>query len=257
MLSSMSEERRDTTQEEARRVLSPVRVAVLLLLGAFFLVIGGSRADAAEAAPAPEAGPGLLAGTLSAVGAGPELTAVGGTVDGLVDPVVDPVLAATEPVLAPVVAPVQPVLEPAVAPLRPVVERVAPPVPALPLPALPTVVPAPPEQPLTAPQAGAERTAEASSDSLPATDRTGLVPATGGDAAAGSITSGGPEAPVHPTPATRPVSTTNADGGTAPQVPHAVLFTALLAVVLLVGGVVPRTSAPPLAPSFLPPVFPG
>jgi hypothetical protein len=253
MFSSMSEERRDTTQEEARRVLSPVRVAVLLLLGAFFLVIGGSRADAAEAAPAPEAGPGLLAGTLSAVGAGPELTAVGGTVDG----VVDPVLTATEPVLAPVVAPVQPVLQPAVAPLRPVVERVVPPVPALPLPALPTVVPAPSEQPVTALQAGAERTAEASSDSLPATDRTGLVPATGDDAAAGTMTSDGPEAPVHPTPATRPVSTTNADGGTAPQVPHAVLFTALLAVVLLVGGVAPRTSAPPLAPTFLPPVFPG
>jgi hypothetical protein len=250
----MSEERREPMQEEARRVLSPVRMAVLLLLGAFLLVIGGSRADAAEAAPAPEPSPGLLAGTLSAVGAGPELTAVGGTVDGLVAPVV----TAAEPVVAPVVAPVRPVLEPAVTPLRPVVQRVVPPVPALPLPALPVVVPVLSEQPATAAlQGGAERTIESPAGTDAAAERTEVTPVATTAAAAETVASDTPEAPASPAPATRPVSTSTTDGGTTIPVAHAVLFTALAAVVLLVGGVVPRTSAPPLAPSFLPPVFPG
>jgi hypothetical protein len=249
MTCAMSEERRDQAQEEARRVLSPVRVAVLLLLGAFFLVIGGSRADAAVAAPAPGPGPGLLAGTLSAVGAGPELTAVGGTVDGLVDPV----LTAAEPVVAPVVAPVAPVVEPAATPLRPVVEQVLPA-----LPALPVALPAPSEQPATAvPQDAAERTIEAPSGTTETAERSEVAPATRTATGAETVGSEAPQAPAHPAPATRTASTSTADGGTGNQVHAAVLLTALLAVALLVGGIVPRTSAPPLAPSFLPPVFPG
>jgi hypothetical protein len=144
-----------------------------------------------------------------------------------------------------------------VTPLRPVVKRVVPPLPALPLPALPVVAPAPSEQPATALQGGAERTAEASAVAVPAAERTELTSVTRTAAAAEAVASDAPEAPVHEAPATRPVSTSTTDGGTGTPVPHAVLFTALLAVVLLVGGVVPRTSAPPLAPTFLPPVFPG
>ena len=254
MLRSMSEERRDQAQEEARRVLSPVRVAVLLLLGALFLVIGGSRADAAEAAPASEVGPGLLAGTLSAVDAGPQLTAVGGTIDGLVDPV----LTAAEPVVAPVVAPVRPVLEPAVTPLQPVVQRALPTLPALPLPALPVVVPAPSEQPATAAlQAGAERAIGSPAGTDAAAERTELTSVTRTAGADRAVATDASEAPVRQAPATRPVSTSTTDGGTGSPVSHAVLFTALPAVILLVGGIVPRTSAPPLAPTFLPPVFPG
>src|SRR5215212_5304482 len=125
MHSSMSEERRVQEQEGARRVLPPVRLAVLLLLGALFLVLGGSRADAAGAGPPPATGPSLVAGTLEAVDAGPALTAVGTTVDG----VVDPVLTATEPVVEPVVPPVvEPVVQPVAAPLAPVVEQVVAPV---------------------------------------------------------------------------------------------------------------------------------
>lgn len=259
MHGAMSEERRDPTQEEARRVLSPVRVAVLLLLGAFFLVIGGSRADAAEAAPAPEPSPGLLAGTLSAVGAGAELTAAGGTVDGLVDPVVDPVLAAAGPVVAPVVAPVRPVLEPAVAPLRPVVEQVVAPLPALPQPTLPVALRAPSEQAATPVlPSGVERTSDGGpAATTEAAERTEITLAAPAATAAEAVGSEAPEAPVHTAPATRPASTSTTDGGSGNQVPAAVLFTALLGVVLLVGGVVPRTSAPPLAPPDLPPVFPG
>jgi len=250
MLRAMSEERREQAQEEARRVLSPVRVAVLLLLGALFLVVGGSRADAAEAAPASGAGPGLLAGTLSAVDAGPELTAVGGTVDGLVAPV----LAAAEPVVAPVVSPVQPVLEPAVAPLQPVVRRVVPPLPALPLPALAVVTEAS-ATPVS--HAASGPAVEAPADTAPAAERTEVAPVTRTVSAAQAVASDGPQAPAHQAPATRPASTSTTGGGTGAPVPYAVLLTAFLAVVLLVGGVVPRTSAPPLAPSFLPPVFPG
>jgi hypothetical protein len=250
----MSEERRDQAQEEARRVLSPVRVAVLLLLGALFLVIGGSRADAAEAAPASEAGPGLLAGTLSAVDAGPELTAVGGTIDGLVDPVLTAAEPVVAPVVAPVASPVRPVLEPAVAPLQPVVERVVPPLPVLPLPALSVVTEA---STTPVPHAGTGHALEAATDTSPAAERTEVTPVTRTVSAAEAVASDGTEAPAHQAPATRPVSTSTTDGGTGAPAPHAVLLTAFLAVILLVGGVVPRTSAPPLAPTFLPPVFPG
>ena len=122
MMWAMSEERREQAQEGARSVLSPVRVAVLLLLGALFLVVGGSRADAAEAEPVAQEAPKLVSTTLGALDAGPALPGLGATVDG----VVDPVLTATEPVLEPVV---EPVVEPVAAPLQPVVERVVPPLP--------------------------------------------------------------------------------------------------------------------------------
>jgi hypothetical protein len=49
----------------------------------------------------------------------------------------------------------------------------------------------------------------------------------------------------------------SSDGGAGAPVPYAVLLTAFAAVLLFAGGVAPRRVAPPLAPTFLPPVFPG
>ena len=54
-----------------------------------------------------------------------------------------------------------------------------------------------------------------------------------------------------------PRAASTADGGTSAPVPYAVLLTAFAAVLLFAGGVAPRRVAAPLAPTFLPPVFPG
>ncbi len=250
MLPPMSEERPTQEPESARRALPLARLAVLVLLGALFLVLGGSRADAAEAEPAPADGPGLLGGTLAAVDAGPELTRVGSTLDA----VVDPVLTGAQPVVEPVVGPV---VEPVVTPLRPVVERVAAPVAPLPVAEL--------VAPLAAPASGSERPATKAHSAAAerGVDRpTGPGTATvdQSDAASGAtsqaVTETSSEAPGHGTPVSR--STASAiDGSTGTPVPYAVLLTAFAAVLLLAGGVAPRRVAPPLAPSFLPPVFPG
>ena len=250
MLPSMSEERDDQVQEAARRVLSPVRLAVLLLLGALFLVLGGSRADAAEAGPASDEGPGLLAGTLSALDAGPELTRVGATVDAVVAPVTD----AAEPVVAPVV---RPVVEPVVTPLRPVVERVA--APLAPLPVVDLVAP------VAAPVAGSDRpvapvshTAAETPTDAPTTAEatTAAVSETSAEATPQALADAGSEAPEPGAPVSRSTASAT-DGSTGTPVPYAVLLTAFAAVLVLAGGVAPRRVAPPLAPSFLPPVFPG
>jgi hypothetical protein len=251
---AMSEERRDQAQEEARRVLSPVRLAVLLLLGALFLVVGGSRADAAEAEPAPDQGPHLVAGTLAALDADEGLTAVGATVDGLVDPV----LTATEPVVEPVLEPVVgPVVEPVVAPLRPVVEQVVPPLAGLPV----TELVAPAVAPVAGSVAGSDRVespvrrapAEGDAAATAAVDRS--APASATTPVADGHTD--PAAPVHGTPESRSTASSSSDGGAGAPVPYAVLLTAFAAVLLFAGGVAPRRVAPPLAPTFLPPVFPG
>jgi cobalamin biosynthesis Mg chelatase CobN len=63
-------------------------------------------------------------------------------------------------------------------------------------------------------------------------------------------------APVHGSPVSRSTASSS-DGGAGAPVPYAVLLTALAAVLLFAGGVAPRRVAPPLAPTFLPPVFPG
>ena len=250
MSSSMSEERDDQVQEAARRVLPPVRLAVLLLLGALFLVVGGSRADAAEAEPASDERSGLLAGTLAAVDAGPELTRVGATVDAVVAPVTE----ATEPVVAPVV---RPVVEPVVAPLRPVVERVAAPLAPLPVAELVAPVAAPaigsdgPVAPLsdttveTAVEASVARQAVAAD-----------VSETSAQATPQALADAASEAPEPGGPVSRSTASAT-DGGTTTPVPYAVLLTAVAAALVLAGGVAPRRVAPPLAPSFLPPVFPG
>lgn len=246
MRGAMSEERREQAQEEAPSVLSPVRVAVLLLLGALFLVIGGSRADAAETPPVPEEGPQLVSTALGVLDGGPVLAGAGATVDG----VVDPVLTATEPVLEPVV---EPVVAPVVAPLQPVVDRVVRPLPGLPVPELLAPVAAPAATPervappvRTAPADHAEPAAEA----VTATATTSPAPAP----VAAAHTE--PAAPVHGTPVSRS-ATSNTDGGTGTPVPYAVLLTAFAAVLLFAGGVAPRRVVAPPAPTFLPPVFPG
>jgi hypothetical protein len=249
MRGAMSEERRDQAEEEARRVLSPVRLAVLLLLGALFLVVGGSRADAAEGEPAPDQAPHLVAGTLQALDADEGLTAVGATVDGLVDPV----LTATEPVIEPVVEPVvRPVVEPVVAPLRPVVERVAPPLAGLPViaPATPAPAPVTGSDGVDAPVRRA--TAERSLEVAVAVDR----PVAPSASAAVADADTDPAGPPQGTPVSRSTASSS-DGGAGAPVPYAVLLTAFAAVLLFTGGVAPRRVAPPLAPTFLPPVFPG
>ena len=250
MLRPMSEERRVQEQEEARRVLSPVRLAVLLLLGALFLVLGGSRADAAEAGTPPAKDPSLLAGTLDAVDAGPALTAVGKTVDG----VVDPVLTATGPVVEPVVEPVvRPVVEPVVTPLRPVVERVVAPVGALPV----TELVAPVATGSDRPAPPAHGTVEARTEAAPGSVAAAVdTPHVASSAAQVAVPRTVREAPTSGMPVSRPASTTT-DNGTGTPVPYAVLLTAFVAVLLLAGGVAPGRVAPPLAPTFLPPVFPG
>jgi hypothetical protein len=251
MRGAMSEERRDQAQEEARRVLSPVRLAVLLLLGAFFLVVGGSQADAAEPEPAPDRGPHLVAGALRGLDADEGSIAVGATVDG----VVDPVIAATEPVIEPVVEPVvRPVVEPVVAPLRPVVEQVAPP-----LAGLPAVAPA---TPAPAPGSGSDRVDAPVRRA--ATERSLEVGVTAAVDRPAAPSAPAPVADVDTDPAARaqgtpafPSTASSSDGGTGAPVPYAVLLTAFAAVLLFTGGVAPRRVAPPLAPTFLPPVFPG
>jgi hypothetical protein len=52
-------------------------------------------------------------------------------------------------------------------------------------------------------------------------------------------------------------ATSTTDGGTGTPVPYAVLLTAFAAVLLFAGGIAPRRIVAPLAPTFLPPVFPG
>ena len=247
---TMSEERRDQAQEGAPRVLSPVRLAVLLLLGAFFLVLGGSRADAAEAQPVPDEGPELLSGTLAALDAGPALTRVGATVDG----VVDPVLTATEPVVDPVVEPiVRPVVEPVATPLRPVVERAVPPLAGAPGTALlapPAAPPAAPERAVPPVRTATVHDAGPTAETVTTTATTTPAPASVADARTE------PAAPLHGTPVSRSATSTT-DGGTGTPVPYAVLLTAFAAVLLFAGGVAPRRVVAPLAPTFLPPVFPG
>jgi hypothetical protein len=254
----MPEERRDHERGGGRRAPRLARLAVLLLLGAFFLLIGGSPADAAESAPVAAERPGLLAGTLDALDADPVLAPVSDVVGPVVADVVEPVVTATEPVvapvLAPVVAPVRPVLEPAVPPLRPVVEQVVDPV--APLPGTPLVAPAAVRADADAvarpthPVAAEGRTDVAAARAADTTERTVAgSPATG-------LPDAGTGAPAQGAPTPRPASTTG-DGGTGTPVPYGVLVAAFAVVLLLAGGVVPRTSAPPLAPTFLPPVLPG
>jgi hypothetical protein len=246
MMCAMSEERREQVQEEARSVLSPVRVAVLLLLGALFLVVGGSRADAAEAEPVAQEAPKLVSTTLGALDAGPALTGLGATVDG----VVDPVLTATEPVLEPVV---EPVVEPVAAPLQPVVERVVPPL------AGPKVTDL--LAPVVAPAAAPERAvpsvpAAPASDAEPTVEAVTATATTTPAAASSADARTEPAAPAHGTPVSRSATSTT-DGGTGTPVPYAVLLTAFAAVLLFAGGIAPRRVVAPLAPTFLPPVFPG
>jgi hypothetical protein len=246
MMGAMSEERREQAQEEARSVLSPVRVAVLLLLGALFLVVGGSRADAAEAEPVAQEAPELVARTLGALDAGPALTRVGTTVDS----VVDPVLTVTEPVLEPVV---DPVVEPVVAPLQPVVERVVPPLPGPKVTDLLTAVAAPAAAPEGA--VPSVRTAPVS-DVGPTVEAVTTTATTTPAASSAADARTEPAAPVHGTPVSRSATSTT-DGGTGTPVPYAVLLTAFAAVLLFAGGIAPRRVVAPLAPTFLPPVFPG
>jgi hypothetical protein len=249
----MSEEGRDQAQEEARRVLSPVRLAVLLLLGALFLVVGGSRADAAEAEPAPDQGPHLVAGTFGALGADERLTAVGATVDGLVDPVLTATESVTDPVVEPVVQPVVgPVVEPVVAPLRPVVERVVTPPATVPAPELLAPAPAATAGPARAGSSVRPATTEGGTDTAAALAAPAAEDGPASMAASGRASG----APVHGSPVSRSTASSS-DGGAGAPVPYAVLLTAFAAVLLFAGGVAPRRVAPPLAPTFLPPVFPG
>jgi hypothetical protein len=249
----MSEEGRDQAQEEARRVLSPVRLAVLLLLGALFLVVGGSRADAAEAEPAPDQGPHLVAGTFGALGADEGLTAVGATVDGLVDSVLTATESVTDPVVEPVVQPVVgPVVEPVVAPLRPVVERVVTPPATVPAPELLAPAPAATAGPDRAGSSVRPATTEGGTDTAAALAAPAAEDGPASMAASGRASG----APVHGSPVSRSTASSS-DGGAGAPVPYAVLLTAFAAVLLFAGGVAPRRVAPPLAPTFLPPVFPG
>jgi hypothetical protein len=249
----MSEEGRDQAQEEARRVLSPVRLAVLLLLGALFLVVGGSRADAAEAERAPDQGPHLVAGTFGALGADERLTAVGATVDGLVDPVLTATESVTDPVVEPVVQPVVgPVVEPVVAPLRPVVERVVTPPATVPAPELLAPAPAATAGPARAGSSVRPATTEGGTDTAAALAAPAAEDGPASMAASGRASG----APVHGSPVSRSTASSS-DGGAGAPVPYAVLLTAFAAVLLFAGGVAPRRVAPPLAPTFLPPVFPG
>jgi hypothetical protein len=190
-----------------------------------------------------------VAGTLAVVDAGPVLTQVGTTVDV----VVAPVLTAAQPVVEPVVEPVvHPVVEPVVTPLRPAVDRLVAPVAALPV--------APPALPLAGSE-GPARVHRAAPEGLVETTAgpgAAAVQRTSTGAASAPVAHAptGPEAPSHGTPVSRSASTTS-DGGTGSPVPYAVLLTAFLAVLLFSGGIVPRRVAAPLAPTFLPPVFPG
>jgi hypothetical protein len=245
----MSEEGRDQAQEEARRVLSPVRLAVLLLLGALFLVVGGSRADAAEAEPAPDQGPHLVAGTLGALDADEGLTAVGATVDGLVDSVLTATESVTDPVVEPVV---DPVVEPVVSPLRPVVERVVTPPATVPAPELLAPAPAATAGPARAGSSVRPATTEGGTDTAAALAAPAAEDGPASMAASGRASG----APVHGSPVSRSTASSS-DGGAGAPVPYAVLLTAFAAVLLFAGGVAPRRVAPPLAPTFLPPVFPG
>ena len=61
---------------------------------------------------------------------------------------------------------------------------------------------------------------------------------------------------MHGSPVSGTAGSTS-DGGTGSPAPYAVLLTAAVAVLLFTGGVAPRKDAAPLAPTFLPPVFPG
>jgi hypothetical protein len=155
-----------------------------------------------------------------------------------------------EPVVEPVV---RPVVEPVVAPLQPVVERVAPPLAGLPVPEL--VAPA------AAPVAGSDGVerpvrvtpAEGGADGTVTVDGPATTPATAALADGPSD----PAAPVHGSPVSRSTAASSDSGGTGAPVPYAVLLTAVAAVLLFAGGVAPGRVAPPVAPTFLPPVFPG
>jgi hypothetical protein len=82
------------------------------------------------------------------------------------------------------------------------------------------------------------------------------VSETPAEATPSTLADAGSEATEPGAPVSRSTASAT-DGSTGTPVPYAVLLTAFAAVLVLAGGIAPRRVAPPPAPSFLPPVFPG